>query len=438
MPNMSEIYKEAESERNGSEIYYNAPQKEYVSKNQRGAWISRGVGQLKRYLKGLGYNAKPAEKWELSEIDQKILNTEELHDVNYVGALAGKMEGFHIDGETRILVTHSPNIIQPVEGDWETLRTLIEGMFNAEQRVYLYGWLHFAYTSLVEGALTPGQALAIAGKAGSGKSLFQNLITFIMGGRAASPYMFMTGASSFNSDLFGAEHLMIEDVSAMTDLKSRRHMGQLIKNFTVCSDQRCHAKGMDAIMLHPYWRLTITMNDEPEHLMVLPPIDESIVDKIILLRAEKKPMPMSTASIAAKALFYSTLKSNLPAFIHFLVNFSVPEELKCERFGIKHYHHRELIQEINALSPEHKLLNMIEAVIIAPIWEGSSMELETALTKHDSAYSYEAKKLLSWGNATGTYLGRLERRYPNRFIHHRTMKGRTWTIYPQAKNEEKA
>ena len=36
----------------------------------------------------------------------------------------------------------------------------------------------------------------------------------MFGGRAARPYQFMSGLTSFNSDLFEAEHLMIEDEQA--------------------------------------------------------------------------------------------------------------------------------------------------------------------------------------------------------------------------------
>jgi hypothetical protein len=38
--------------------------------------------------------------------------------------------------------------------------------------------------------------------------------------------------------------------------------------------------------LKPFWRLSITLNDEPENLLILPPLDESLGDKIMLLRAQ--------------------------------------------------------------------------------------------------------------------------------------------------------
>jgi len=428
MQDMSKILAKAENSSKGSDVYFYAPKGTYIAKNQRGSWIPRNDAKIKRYLIGLG-KRKKAEKGEaMSEVDQCLLNIEELNDVQYVGALAGAMEGMCEDGVLRVLVTHSPKIIKPVEGDWRVLEQLLNGMFCEKQRTYLFGWLSLAYQSLTMGARTQGQALAIAGKAGSGKSLFQNLITHILGGRSAKPYQFMTGASTFNSDLFGAEHLMIEDETAATDLRSRRNMGQLIKNFTVCADQRCHGKGVDAITLHPFWRLTLTMNDEPENLMVLPPIDESLADKIIMLKACKKPMPMPTGSIQEKITFWDRLIADLPAFIHYLVNFEIPQELKCDRYGITHYHHDDIMAEISAMAPETRLLAMIVAVIEDECWEGTSMELSAVLSCNESAYANEARHLLSWANSTGTYLGRLAEKYPENIIYNKTNQLRYWRI----------
>jgi len=51
----------------------------------------------------------------------------------------------------------------------------------------------------------------------------QKILTPILGGRAARPYRYMIGTTDFNSDLFLAEHLMIEDEAAATDISSRKH-----------------------------------------------------------------------------------------------------------------------------------------------------------------------------------------------------------------------
>ena len=106
----------------------------------------------------------------------------------------------------------------------------------------------------------------------------------MLGGRAAKPTEYMSGRTPFNADLFAAEHLMIEDEYGSTDLRTRREFGARIKDITVNDVQSCHAKNRwQAISLRPFWRLSISLNDEPENLMVLPPVDESLSDKLMLL-----------------------------------------------------------------------------------------------------------------------------------------------------------
>ena len=435
MPDMNKIYAEIEEDLD-FEAYYYSQKRIYWSLNNQGKWITRTSADLKSYMRTLGYCGKIQEGEKASEIDNNIGYFQENKAVEYVGALAGLHAGPQKDGEVDMLITSSPKIIEAKPTEWDTIRALLEGMFCAEQLEYLYGWIHFSYKSLLMGKRTQGQALAIAGEAGCGKSLFQNLITQIMGGRSAKPYQYMTGGSSFNSDLFGAEHLMIEDEAASKDIRSRRKMGQVIKNFTVCADQRYHAKGVDAITLHPYWRLTITMNDEPENLKVLPPMDESIIDKIILLKARKKPMPMPTDTIEKKDVFWNKLLADLPGFLHHILAIEICDDMKCDRYGIKHYHHADILYALDAQSTESQLHEIIVAEIPESMWTGKASDLQAKLTKFDCDHSYEARQILSWSDACGTFLGRLRKRYPLRYTQSSRGTGHVWTIYPHKDREQ--
>jgi hypothetical protein len=276
----------------------------------------------------------------------------------------------------------------------------------------------------------PGQALAIAGPAGCGKSLFQALITEILGGRSAKPYRYMSGATDFNSDLFGAEHLVIEDEVASTDLRKRLGFGAQIKNVTVNATQSCHAKCRPALTLTPCWRLSISVNDEPENLLIFPPLDESIADKLILPKADKQPMPMPTETPEQHAAFWATLLGELPAFLHFLSAWEIPHALRSPRFGIVHYHNPLLLAAINQLAPEEQLLQLIDTYVVADCdWEGTAGGLADLLFAATSSYDAAlAKRLLNWSTAAGTYLGRLASRYPERVEQCRSAQKRLWCI----------
>jgi len=261
-------------------------------------------------------------------------------------------------------------------------------------------------------------SLVIAGEPNSGKSLLQTLITQIVGGRSAKPYRYMSGKTEFNSDLFQAEHQMIEDEMASTDIRTRRNFGSNIKQVTVNVTQSCHPKGQPAITLTPFWRTTITLNDETENLLILPPFEPSIVDKIILLKAVKKPFPVSMNTLEERNQFMDNLLLELPAFLYFLSKWEIPSELKCERFGITHYHHPELVKELEILQPENHLLELIDIVLFKTkipketIWTGTARDLEEILKA--SSCKTEVEKILTFPNAMGTYLGRLQINFPKR------------------------
>lgn len=419
------------------EAYYDQTRKEFLVQDSQGGWVAINETALKRIMSQRGFDTRVRRGELVSEVDAKLIEVQTSFNVQYAGPVAGYHAGLYETPEVRFLVTKSPTIVPAVPGPWNMLRVILDGMLGAFQVVFLCGWLKCARVALVGRKFTPGQALAIAGPKDSGKSLFQNLITLALGGRSARPYQFMSGQTPFNAHMFGAEHLMIEDESPLTDHKARRALGAMVKAMTANVGQSCHRKGATPITLSPFWRLTITLNDEPENLMVLPPLDESIEDKLIILKAEKNPMPMPTATPEERAEFWRVLLEELPGFLAHVETFVIPPALVSQRFGITHYHHPELLAKLDDLAPEFKLLLIIDNQLLAhrAEWRGRAGDLEREITDDACLYCHEARKLLSWPTACGTYLGRLRRRYPGRITYAQIGEDRerVWTIYSRTR-----
>jgi len=414
------------------DAYFDSSRGCYWITNSRGGWISITESALRRHLRPF-LRAKPNDDEPLSPLDAHLNKLQREHDVAYAGPLAGVSAGVHREGSRYLLITESPILIKPVPGDWPVLGRLLENLLVDEvtdQRPYFFGWLKVAREALFLALRRPGQALCLAGPPDCGKSMLQNLITPLLGGRSAKPYGWMTGATDFNGDLFEAEHLIIEDEAASTDIRARRNFGARLKEVTVNSTQRCHAKNRQAVTLQPLWRTSITVNDEPENLMVLPPLDDSIADKLILLRANKRPMPMPTSTPAEIRVFMETLLSELPALCDFLEKWTIPRELVSHRFGITHYHHPEIVRAIDALAPETRLLQMIDEVVMAEreLWSGTAEQLERLLVKADRGMAFEVQRLLHYTTACGVYLARLARKLPARVERDRHRDSRRWII----------
>jgi energy-coupling factor transporter ATP-binding protein EcfA2 len=318
-------------------------------------------------------------------------------------------------------------------------------MMGEEQAAHFYGWLRCGLTALRSGKPKCGQVVVLAGEPGAGKSLLQNILTQVLGGRSAKPYAYMSGSTQFNAELFCAEHLMIEDEVGQFDLRVRREFGANLKAFSSNLTQRCHAKNQTALTLEPLWRISISLNEEPESMSVLPPLDESLEGKMMLLRCARQPMPMPTETPEQQEAFRSAWQAELPMFINFLLSWVISDELRDERYGVKHYHHPDLVSSISSLSPESKLLELIDTCLWAiegsgrgkftygqgsgPIaWEGKASELEALLTSEGSDMRHEARKLMSYNTACGQYLARLMRKFPERFTKRFVQGAPIWTI----------
>lgn len=352
--------------------------------------------------------------------------------VGFVGPLAGYKAGLHQVKGQSILVTQTAKVMSPEQGDWSMLRGIIEGMFGEEALVYFYGYLSVFVKGLQrclkmgkpDPGCLPGQALCIAGPADCGKSLLVALISEMIGGRMENPYSYMCGRTDFNAELGRAEILFLDDQAASRDPRERARLGAQIKEFTVSQGMRIHAKFMTPFLVQPYQRLIFAVNDEPDNLLVLPNIEPSLEDKIILLRALENDMPMPTASGEQRKLFWDTLVEQLPVFHHFLLNeFEIPEEKVSQRFGIKHYHDPELVEALTELSPQEKLLDMVVEMFSNAreaherlanangYWVGTALELEKKLKEcYGDAL---CKQVIPHVNSLGSHLRNLASQRPD-------------------------
>ncbi len=418
--------------------FYDSNRKAYWIIDRAGNYVEVNESSLRRHLKASGLASDTRRSELISEVETALNDYQLESAVAFAGPLSGCSKGIMEQCGQRILITTSFKLIEPRTGDFPLITRIMEQLFCdhvADQRLYVLGWLKVAIESLRAGARRPGQALAMAGPRNCGKSLWQNLTTEILGGRAAKPYRYMSGQTPFNADLFAAEHLMIEDECGSTDLRARREFGARIKDFTVNEVQSCHAKNRQALSLRPFWRLSVSLNDEPENMMVLPPLDENLSDKLMLLRVHRAQMPMPTDTTEARSAFWAALMAELPAFVGYLLRWEIPDALRCPRFGVTTFHHPDLLNAIDGISPEFRLLSLIDAVVFAESSPAdgpnvmTAEELESKLT--GSPMGLQARLLLNWNNACGTYLGRLATKRPDRIERKPNSQRREWLIKPE-------
>ncbi len=418
----------------------------------------------------------------LSEAEQTLLWVMENRRVDVATtALAGYPSGIYDIQGQRVLVRSSPSPIVPVEGEWGMVKALIDAKLDLrtededghgiDQTPYFHAWMKLSLDALWNGGpgnFRPGQCLIFAGGRDVGKSRLQHqIITPLLGGRSADPGPYLFGRTDFNGDMIGSEHLMMEDPASSTLTKDRVYFGEMIKQMVVNDTQRLHKKREDAIVVTPFFRVSISVNDDPDKMRVLPLLSPDIKDKLHIFRVGNAPLPMAAESLEERAAFRARIASELPAYAWWLLNiFQVPEELRHARMGVKHWHHPGLAMELFDDTPAAELLGIIDAAIFthegeghkgrrlwdlksrAPMdekaaaeykghrwwqgkaWEGTSNALEEVLlsgTDWSCSVMSQAKKL-SMHNSVSRMVARLAQDRPERVWEHRVKTERRWVV----------
>jgi hypothetical protein len=299
--------------------------------------------------------------------------------------LPGFPAGLHIINSARILVPQALTLIQPRKGKTDLVDGILLNMLGADQFIRLKGWLLLAYICLQNHERMPGQVLILAGPRNCGKNLVQeHIVTPVLGNRIAEPYRYAVGKTQFNQDLFKAAHLMIADQKKPTE---RAHMREFIRRMASNDFDSLHPKNKEAIGLPTLWRMTISCNEEPADLKIIPPLD-GLEDKLMLFKCALASMPMPTGDITARQKFAAAIKGELPAFIDSLLSFKIPSDLYHERFGIKGYMHPELVRMVRKLDCEEDLLRLIrDAKKLSPQID---LALITAAELHKSLFEIES------------------------------------------------
>ena len=420
------------------EVFYDYQRKVFCSKNSDGNWLREGADNLSRWMVA---KRIAKDRDHASMICGHAMDT---RSVDWSAPLAGYPEGYRTMGDARLLITAGPKLITACAGEWPTIRGLLFGLFAgdaaAEQFNSFVLWIKHRVQMLENVSWRSGHILCLVGPVGCGKSLVQRLITEMLGGRVASPVAYFAGdASGFNAELFKAEHLAIEDEGSSTDPKSRLRMGDHWKRVAVNQDHRCHGKHQEALTLRPLWSCSVSLNDEGERLLVIPPMTADIVGKVMILKCSSPADPFPTATDAAKAEYWRRLVSELPAFLAYCQTLAVvvkdtetrDERDERSRFGFVAYRSPAIITDVTGHAPERQLLELIDLVCFGGTDPAkvvlSLVEWEIMLTT-DTRYGKKVAKLLDWSGALMTYFKRLKGERDPRVKHIRDRTSRTWEV----------
>lgn len=477
-----------ESKKAREEYFYNEEARCFMRKNEAGSWVSLAEGAFVRHLKKEhGLRDKPVPGKITSQAHDVVWDVENNRRVAYAGVIAGYKAGLQSIAGRRVLVTEEPVFITPKRGEWPIYGEVLKNLFcgsepaddnktiEIDQRPWVFAWLKHVMECFYDGKTDPGLAFCLAGDPNCGKSFFALTVRWMLGDRVAKSYRYMMGDDSFNRDLVEAPLWLIDDENqADTDYRMRQKFGGEVKMVTANNEFRVRAMHMNPFAIPLLRRLMVLCNLQGTRLLVLPPLDGDVDDKLHLYKGYARPqpaqpitldtppeaacwpMPMPTRTVVEREQFRAAVRGELPAFLWWLLNeYKVPSVVSAgARFGMESsYRHPAIVAALAEHSPHMRLWDLIVRSKVVfntfypgsassdPRWEakgewrGSAGDLEQLLKKNqDSQLSKEERGEVKASNWLGRTLDLCARHFGERVCRQERSgkKGqRVWILTPR-------
>ena len=317
-----------------------------------------------------------------AQVSNAQATVEQNRMVAYAGPLCGRAVGYRQEGSRKVLVTEGYKLRSGVARSGTNPEVFFRNLLSEVQLPYFIGWLQQARKAIqTPDRHTPGQAIFFVGKRGTGKTLGQKMITQCIGGRESDPQNWIKGQTTFNSDLWKAEHLTISDATILDDWKARQRLTGSIKEIVANISVPLHPKYGEPVTLKPIWRFSGSANTTASCIRTLPSLDEDNEDKLLLFWC-----PKDAWDFVKGVDVWDILEPELDDFCSWVDAYEMPDELSDARYGVKGYAHPEVERLVHGESLEGQLEGVLALYFEnndGPL-EGSAAGIYEILREHTS------------------------------------------------------
>jgi hypothetical protein len=363
--------------------------KVYWTKHNAEQFVYLNKDDVKMHLKAAGCNDRPANGQNISEVERVLVHVQTQRRVAAaVPVLFQEEDTVEIYGERYLNISNKKPVLPGDNGNIENFPWLhdywmkaFDGEANGiPAREYFLAWFRRFYESALAGRPLPGHVVFIAGEAHTGKSFLNRcLIGDAVGGSVGAEKILM-GETNFNKG--GAENALwrCDDAATEGNWKTRELFTKNLKKMAADPVMRYEPKFRDSIELPFMGRVVVTCNIDAESLKILPSLDGTIKDKLMLFKLCE----------GFKPHFFGTnhqneerLRKELPYFLRFMLDYEFPEAILdpvYRRFGVRAFHHSDLVHQSTSESQENIFAELMEPWINAKRSEGLR-EVEMSATQ---------------------------------------------------------
>ena len=274
---------------------------------------------------------------------------------------------------------------QPWGINFPYIANLLDGYFDPpEQLQFFLSWLAYGYQHALKGQPRNGQAVFLAGEVNQGKTLVSNVLVGDLFGGHIDASDYLLGESKFNKELFEVGLWTVDDTLPSSDPRKQQLYSAMLKKIPANYSFQYHPKFRDQFMLPWAGRVLITCNADPESIRILPDVEMSLLDKVMLFKVATLDRDFTDAA--------TQIRAELPFFARFLQDYAIPSECRGDaRFGVKCYHHEELLEEARQSGRTAGFAELLEIFRRSFFsnggedeWVGNATELKQAMLSDDT------------------------------------------------------
>jgi hypothetical protein len=234
----------------------------------------------------------------------------------------------------------------PIIADW------LETIFGEEQLQYEIGWLHYAYRGAVDGKPEKGHAHFLVGEPNCGKTLYNTtVLAGLFGGHIKASEYLVGKNDNFNEHLFTKFLWTVDDEAPNSSRAMHTSFTAKIKEHVANNEFLMHGKFKTPGRAKWSGRLSITLNDDPTSLRILPDLDMSVKDKVMIFRM--KPFGKFTRCFKGK------IEKELKYFAKYVYDYEIPDEMLDVRFGVQAYIESSISQIAQADSQWSSIVELL-------------------------------------------------------------------------------
>jgi len=210
--------------------------------------------------------------------------------------------------------------------EFPTIAKWAEEMFGEDQLPWELAWLSYAYSNALKGSPQKGHCHVLVGPPNCGKTMWNTKILGALFGGHMKCSEYLVGKTDFNDHLFECGMWTVDD-EAGTSGESHVQFSSKIKEFVANDTFVVNAKFKKSGRVYWRGRMSITLNNDPMSMRMLPDLDMSTRDKLMVFNCQR--------FMGFNNELPGRVEKELPHFGAWLRDHVIPEDMREYRFGVK-------------------------------------------------------------------------------------------------------